>query len=360
MAMGSWCSRGSNEAGEREEQVEQVNRRLGDKGEQAKPGGQEERLNRGTEEKGEQVEQVNRGAVERGEQGADMNTEQGGSAKEIQSGDENPVEAPAGLWVSRINKSEENGQAFYAGGTESGQQVLGHRNTMFIEGSEGFRAFQGGGYRLGSDAVASSTVSVSGAKPEVRRFVVRMWKDRFSVDGMHFRRYENPANSKFLASVMRGSKPAELVRKAKGGEVHVDIEDHSEEEFVRQKLKPKPFQGSGNVLGSTPAPIVFPPQAFAEIANEAEAVAQAQLKVDSNAPLATIQVRMVDGSRLVVRLNHSHTVSDMAAYIRTARPQYEGLDFTMLTTFPNKELTDGRQTVAEAGLLGAAVLQRLK
>ena len=144
MAMGSWCSRGSNEAGEREEQVEQVNRRLGDKGEQG---------------------QVIRGAEVQGEQGADMNTEQGGSAKEIQSGDENPVEVPAGLWVSRINKSEENGQAFYAGGTESGQQVLGHRNTMFMEGSEGFRAFQGGGYRLGSDAVASSTAQRGAVRP---------------------------------------------------------------------------------------------------------------------------------------------------------------------------------------------------
>ena len=30
----------------------------------------------------------------------------------------------------------------------------------------------------------------------------------------------------FQASVMRGSIPAELVKEAKGGEVHVDMEDH--------------------------------------------------------------------------------------------------------------------------------------
>ena len=30
----------------------------------------------------------------------------------------------------------------------------------------------------------------------------------------------------FQASVMRGAIPAELVKEAKGGEVHVDMEDH--------------------------------------------------------------------------------------------------------------------------------------
>ena len=103
---------------------------------------------------------------------------------------------------------------------------------------------------------------------------------------------------------MRGSIPAELVKEAKGGEVHVDMEDHRleqkfqscyvapsephicilrEEEFVREKVKAKPFQvciffsyhgeavnecfifqGSGNVLGSI-APSVAPPAADASL-----------------------------------------------------------------------------------------------
>jgi UBX domain-containing protein 1 len=32
----------------------------------------------------------------------------------------------------------------------------------------------------------------------------------------------------------------------------------------------------------------------------------------------------------------------------------------LLTTFPSKELTDGAQTIEEAGLKNAAILQRLK
>jgi len=71
-------------------------------------------------------------------------------------------------------------------------------------------------------------------------------------------------------------------------------------------------------------------------------------------------VRLADGSRLVVKLNHSHTVGDLRKYIVTARPQYASTNFTLLTTFPNKELTEESQTLGEANLIGAAVLQRLK
>ena len=47
----------------------------------------------------------------------------------------------------------------------------------------------------------------------------------------------------FLASVMRGTIPPELVKEAKGGEVHVDMEDHREEEFVRASVKAQAFGG---------------------------------------------------------------------------------------------------------------------
>ena len=42
------------------------------------------------------------------------------------------------------------------------------------------------------------------------------------------------------------------------------------------------------------------------------------------------------------------------------RPQYAGRTYSLLTTFPNKEITDDAATVSGAGLVGAAVLQRIK
>lgn len=43
-----------------------------------------------------------------------------------------------------------------------------------------------------------------------------------------------------------------------------------------------------------------------------------------------------------------------------ARVQYAGRNFALLTSYPSKELTDGAATISGAGLLNAALLQRLK
>ena len=51
----------------------------------------------------------------------------------------------------------------------------------------------------------------------------------------------------FLAAVMKGQIPDELVKEAKGGEVNVDMEDHRDEEFVKPKVSARPFQGAGMV-----------------------------------------------------------------------------------------------------------------
>lgn len=46
--------------------------------------------------------------------------------------------------------------------------------------------------------------------------------------------------------------------------------------------------------------------------------------------------------------------------IHSARPQYTAQTFSLLTTFPSKELADADQTIESAGLLNAAIMQRLK
>ena len=74
-----------------------------------------------------------------------------------------------------------------------------------------------------------------------------MWRDGFSVDDGDIRHYNDPQHREFLQSVMKGQIPPELVKEAKGGEVNVDMEDHRDEEFVKPKVKAKPFQGTGEV-----------------------------------------------------------------------------------------------------------------
>ena len=73
------------------------------------------------------------------------------------------------------------------------------------------------------------------------------------------------------------------------------------------------------MLGSI-APSVAPPAASPSLdPAQAEKTAQDKVKLDAAQPVANIQVRLADGSRLIVKLNHVHTVADLRLYINTAR-----------------------------------------
>ena len=49
-----------------------------------------------------------------------------------------------------------------------------------------------------------------------------------------------------------------------------------------------------------------------------------------------------------------------ATFYYYSRPQYAGVSYSLMTTFPNKEITEDAATISGAGLVGAAVHQRLK
>lgn len=44
----------------------------------------------------------------------------------------------------------------------------------------------------------------------------------------------------------------------------------------------------------------------------------------------------------------------------SARPQFASANFALMTTFPNRELTDETQTLATANLLNAVLVQKSK
>ncbi|KXJ20961.1 NSFL1 cofactor p47 [Exaiptasia diaphana] len=67
-----------------------------------------------------------------------------------------------------------------------------------------------------------------------------------------------------------------------------------------------------------------------------------------------------EAKRLVSKFNHDQTVGDVRAFITAARPQMAGTSFVLMTTFPNKELMSNQQTIQEANLLNAVIVQRLK
>lgn len=298
------------------------------------------------------------------------------------------------------SSGEEDGQVFYAGGSEhSGQQVLGppkkktdvvaklfksakeHGAEVLESVREGKKqkkiSFGGTGYRLGETTDDTEVIPDTSKKENRPRDVtLKMWRTGFTVDDGPLRAYEDPANAEFLNSIRRSEVPLELIREARGGEVFINMADHRHEDYATSKSVLKAFTGSGHTLGS-PAPTVIGQEAqpagavggaikataivgASSDSNVLEKTAQENLKVVTGQPTTNIQVRLPDGSRLVIKLNHTHTVGNIRQFIQTARPALETTDFALMTTFPYAELTDPSLTVAEGKLLNSAIVVKTK
>merc|ERR1712226_360727 len=275
------------------------------------------------------------------------------------------------------DSSDEEGQAFYVGGSEhSGQQVVGPSRgkkpakliqDMFesakshgaetvagASGSSGERpptqTFSGTGYKLGeteddSEVIADPRGAVGGG-PKTVALVLKLWKNGFSVQGdgieEELRSYSDPNNAKLLNAITKG-------------QVHMDMEDHREQDFEPPKKKVKAFSGAGQSLGSPTPPVIT---SSATAAGASSSSAAPKVKIDESQPPTTVQIRMADGSRRVQKFNHTHTVGDIRLFV-AQQPGYEAVTFQLQTNFPNKTLTDDSQTLQEAQLLNATIMQKL-
>ncbi|XP_072767621.1 NSFL1 cofactor p47 isoform X1 [Anoplolepis gracilipes] len=282
------------------------------------------------------------------------------------------------------SSDEEEGQAFYAGGSEhSGQQVLGPGkkkkdiiSDMFkscqeqsiaadppkMGGQQRPNTFSGTGYKLGQTSSDSEVVMGANVDPQSSNGLItlKLWKDGFTINDSEIRSYEEPDNRDFLAAIRRGEIPAEIRQQVQGAEVRLDMEDHRHEIYVPSKTKVKAFSGKGHMLGSpSPATVgmTVPTDPADQAANETQA--KKELNVDTSKPTTTLQIRLADGSVVKAQFNLSHTVADLRRYIITMRPQYALRDFGLLTVYPTKELAEDK-TIEEAGLQNSAIMQRLK
>ncbi|KYN01145.1 PREDICTED: NSFL1 cofactor p47 isoform X1 [Cyphomyrmex costatus] len=282
------------------------------------------------------------------------------------------------------SSEEEEGQAFYAGGSEhSGQQVLGPgkkkkdiasdifkscqqqsiaADSPKIGGQQRPNTFLGTGYKLGQ--TSSDSEVVMGANIDQQSssglIILKLWKDGFTINDSEIRLYEEAENRDFLDAIKRGEIPAEIRQQVQGAEVRLDMEDHRHETYVPQKNKVKAFSGKGHMLGSpSPATVgmTVPTDPADQAANEEQA--KKELDLDASKPTTTLQIRLADGSIVKAQFNLSHTVADLRRYIITMRPQYALRDFSLLTVYPTKELAEDK-TIEEAGLQNSAIMQRLK
>ncbi|KAF8465435.1 SEP-domain-containing protein, partial [Russula ochroleuca] len=257
-------------------------------------------------------------------------------------------------------------------------------------GAHGSSAFSGGGYTLGSDELESTYIpdpSVPRNPAEetaVRRLT--FWRDGFSVEDGDLRRYDDPDQAQILSEINSGRAPPSILNVLPGQPVEVRVTRRTEEDYV---FTPRMgFAGSGSRLGGvvpeTESAIPFAPQVagmpgafppsitsasglvststsaappLASRTRDPESVAT-RFSVDQTLPTTSVQVRLADGTRMVARMNLTHTVGDLRSFINASRPENNVRPYTIGTTFPNRTLEDDSLTIEAAGLQNSVIVQR--
>ncbi|RVD81779.1 uncharacterized protein DFL_009628 [Arthrobotrys flagrans] len=289
------------------------------------------------------------------------------------------------------DSDEEGGQDMFAGGEKSGlaienpnkpgQRGLDSVRNILKQAQEGSRArqqqqddgdedegpasrFTGRGVTLGSDDAPSQVVEDPIAEilkppPKVTRNLY-FWRDGFSVEDGPLLRYDDPAHQETLRGIEAGRAPLHLMGVLPGQPTDVNVHRKMDEDYVPPKKKFVPFSGSGQRLG---APTPGFDSAPASSSTSAAATAPAQpapqtVTIDPSAPTTGLQIRLGDGTRLVSRFNHTHTVGDIYAFVNASNTASRSRNYVLQTTFPPKELKEMDQILKDAGLLNAVVVQK--
>jgi UBX domain-containing protein 1 len=297
---------------------------------------------------------------------------------------------------------EEGYNDYYAGGEKSGQVVRGAPKDKVQDlfesarragaqqgrpedlhplppsGPSGSRTFFTGTSRTlagGGDASplqhAPSTSSGAAAPPSAagpRRIVIAFYANGiFTVDDGEPREMNDPANTAFMQSIMKGECPAELTDPNSDPTIPINVNLVRKDIDYEPPAQPKykAFGGSGRKLGgaedgdvedsegkSAAAAIAKPPPSTTTTGSWEGA--------DPLKPKTTIQLRLADGSRLVAEFNLSQTVADIRRFINTARPGggSGGGGYRLVTAFPAGQLEDDGATIEEAGLANSVVIQK--
>ncbi|KAJ3509105.1 hypothetical protein NLJ89_g5394 [Agrocybe chaxingu] len=231
--------------------------------------------------------------------------------------------------------------------------------------------FSGGGHTLGSDEVESTYIPDPNAEEEetaIRHLT--FWRDGFQVEDGELRRYDDPAQSQILTEINAGHAPPSILNVRPGQHVELRVTKRTEDDYVPPKGG-KVFSGTGNRLGGvvpdfsaqlSHMPGEFPPSSTAALPGphtpaNAESITT-KFEVDQSQPTTSIQIRLADGTRMVARMNLTHTVGDIRNFINASRPENRTRPYTIGTTFPNRTLDDDSATIQGAGLLNSVVVQR--
>ncbi|KAJ3093048.1 hypothetical protein HK100_006782, partial [Physocladia obscura] len=309
-------------------------------------------------------------------------------------------------------------QEYYTGGEKSGvavqapaksaedlvKDILGKAAKCVSAGEHRERAaekkpaaFTGSGYRLGSENEAATSSSSSSTAPVQPLFsetediepVTRrltFWQNGFTIEDGPLMRFDDPQNQEALQLINSGRAPISLLNVKPGQQVDVRVDHRLQERWSEKAAKAasaafapkkptviKAFSGAGHRLGSEPEgdessgisgvssselPGSFPRATVPSPPSSSIALpATPSIVVDATQPVASLQIRLADGTRMVARMNHTHTVGDVRRFINASRVGETSRAWVIMTTFPNRDLTDDSLTLKEAGLINAVIIQ---
>ncbi|KAF9437873.1 hypothetical protein BGZ76_010750 [Entomortierella beljakovae] len=289
-------------------------------------------------------------------------------------------------------EEDEDSQNYFAGGEKSGVMVQGPPgkkdpnalvDDILKKAAKGGQRpeeetvqpapkrsfFTGQGNRLGSEGESSSSQVEpqlpvrSTPTPETLETVTRsltFWRNGYSLDDGPLMSYTDPANREFLDAINRGQAPLKYLNIKPGQPVEMKVSTRRDEDYKEPpKAPPKPFEGAGNRLGSVGSPSSSStPGSFPGSSTSSAPPPPRSLQIDDTQPITSIQIRLGDGSRMVARFNHTHTVNDIRGFINASNAGESSRPYVLQTTFPKKDLDDVQQTIKDTGLLNAVVLQR--
>jgi len=267
--------------------------------------------------------------------------------------------------IRKTDADDEKRDQFYAGGEKSGIAVLDptkqNRDQLVDQVFQSAQKhgavpkheipvsekdkFVGTGYTLGNTSEESKVVTPKPKPPGLKTVILTFWTDCFTIDDGPTRKFHDPATAEFLNDVHKGVVPRELEALAQGADLNIELLKKNEEYKPPQKPKIVAFSGSGHALGEFNS---------IPVATKAEASA---IVVDDSKPITTIQVRLSDGSRLTIKCNLTHTVGNIKSHIESLKPSGKAMELRL--SYPSKILADEYQTVQEAGLSNATIVQRL-
>ncbi|KAJ2746196.1 protein phosphatase regulator [Coemansia sp. BCRC 34301] len=229
------------------------------------------------------------------------------------------------------------------------------------------RTFAGRGRTLGnpSDDAAANDMAVSseselsdaGDDDEVAVRELTFWRNGFSLgDGPLFNT-EDPVNRQNLEAILQGRAPLDILNVRPGQQVEMKVTNRRDEDYVPPAQPPAlPFSGHGHRLGGIPSALASSATDSAP-SSRLQASTGRPISLDQSQPIVQVQIRLADGTRLVARVNASHTVGDLRAFVLSERPEAGQRPFAFKTIMPPKVLSDDEATVAQVGIANAAIVQ---